>query len=288
MLLIFAPRSTVQDVFTAIFIPWTLILILAKPFCKEWHQLWGVTQHCCEALCSYLSGPRLPHHDILSILTRPGPTSIRSGGYIGKANLPLYSIQVSAFTCEWVRECERLWKAVGHPGRRWHCDAEWSPPIFSANSPKDINVGTSSFQGAPSSIDKMHWLLDILSQSTRDFTHRTCRAVKQFPRETTGTVSPSWLHVSIVYQCSMHVVTTASHVEQYFLNTQWISSLMRSLWEQIWLGTIWLWEHFWFLSQPLRSGGNRQILGGCWTKSNCGGVWISDPPSNVDLHSSKV
>ena len=146
------------------------------------------------------------------------------------------------------------------------------------------NVGTSSFQGAPSSIDKMHGLLEILSQSTRDFTHRTCRAVKQFPCQTTGTVSPSWLHVSIVYQCSMHVVTTASHVEQYFLNTQWISSLMRSLWEQIWLGTIWLWEHFWFLSQPLRSGGNRQILGGCWTKSNCGGVWLSDPPSNVDLH----
>ena len=125
------------------FIPWILIRILAKPFCKEWHQLWGVTQHCCDALCSYLSGPHLPHHDdILSILTRIGPTSIRN------ANLPLYSIQVSAFTCEWVRECERLWKAVGHPGRRWHCDAEWSPPIFSANSPKDINVGTSSFQAS--------------------------------------------------------------------------------------------------------------------------------------------
>ena len=180
----------------------------------------------------------------------------------------LFYPSTSAFTCEWVRECERLWKAVGHPGWRWHCDAEWSPPIFSANSPKDINVGTSSFQGAPSSIDKMHWFLDILSRNTRDFTHRTCRAVKQFPCQTTGTVSPSWLHVSIVYQCSMHVVTTASHVEQYFLNTQWISSLMRSLWEQIWLGTIWLWEHFWFLSQPLRSGGNRQILGGCWRGLN--------------------
>ena len=100
------------------------------------------------------------------------------------------SIQV--FTCEWVRECERLWKAVGHPGRRWHCDAEWSPPIFSANSPKDINVGTSYFQGAPPSIVKMHGLLDILSRNTRDFTHRTCRAVKQFPCQTTGTVSPSY------------------------------------------------------------------------------------------------
>ena len=108
----------------------------------------------------------------------------------------------------------------------------------------------------------------ISPENTRGFTRRTCRVVKQFPRQTTGTVSPSWLHVSIVYQCSMHVVTTASHVEQYLLNTQWISSLMRSLWEQIWLGTIWLWEHFWFLSQPLRSGGNRQILGGCWRGLN--------------------
>ena len=56
------------------FIPWILICIVAKPFCKEWHQLWGATQHCCDALCSYLSGPHLPHHDdILSILTRTGP-----------------------------------------------------------------------------------------------------------------------------------------------------------------------------------------------------------------------
>ena len=272
MLLIFAPRSTVQDVFTAIFIPWTLIRIVAKPFCKEWHQLWGVTQHCCDALCSYLSGPHLPHHDdILSMLTRTQAhlySQWRLYWQCQHATLFYPSIRFYL----WVSK--RVWTIVKSRRSSGEAVALWCW-VVSAHIQRQLSQRHQCGHLLFSSGAFKHWQNALASRYS--FSEHQRFYPQDMPRGQTISSWDDWNRVTImtscfhVYQCSMHVVTTASHVEQYFLNTQWISSLMRSLWEQIWLGTIWLWEHFWFLSQPLRSGGNRQILGGCWTKSrqNC-------------------